>query len=142
MRPSFTSGVPEARVVRSDAEMTCERQFTAAAEGKTVHGGDHRAAETFEPIEHALAALAHLPSFDGGRFGQLTDVGARYESLFAHTREDDAAHRGVGIQFRDRDIEFADDHRVQRVEFVRPVDGDDGDAVILPFNEEGCVSHG
>src|SRR5947199_384527 len=68
----------------------------------------------------------------------LVDVAARGERLLPGAGDDDAADVVVGDRARDRLVQFRRELAVERVELVRPVQGEDRDAVRLLGEQVVC----
>ncbi len=72
--------------------------------------------------------------------GEPLHVTARAEGL-ARPRDDHATNRGILIDLQGGMEEIAPQREVQRVERVRPVQGDGGDSV-CPLKDQVLVGHG
>src|SRR4249919_1143007 len=86
----------KASVLGGDDDVAAHRQFTAAAQGKAVHRGDHRLANSIdliavgEPLLNSFVKRTAL--------GHLFDVGAGGEN-FLPAGDDEDADLAVLIQF-------------------------------------------
>ena len=86
-------GQTELRVLRSDSEMTSQRQLAAATSRDAVDRSNHGHAAIFDFVRKSLASFrnfaARVVSFSS--FGKFGDVGAGAEGFFTCTRQDDGA---------------------------------------------------
>ena len=73
-----------------------------------------------------------------GLVDHLLDVGAGGEGLLV-AGQHDRADRRVGLEIVERRGQFGDQRRVQRVERLRPVQGDDADRA-APLDEDVLVA--
>ncbi len=69
----------------------------------------------------------------------LLDVGAGGKGLFG-AGKDDGADGPVGVEGLQRGIELAHQHRIQRIERLRPVERDQAHAA-LRFDQQRLVTH-
>jgi hypothetical protein len=120
-------GLAEARRLARDADVARERQLAAAAETEAVNHGDDGLGEGIDGGEER-APGHHVALRDGGAPLELTDVGARDESLLARAGDDDDADGLVLAQLFERGRALGARLDVECVELLRPVDRDDGDA--------------
>ena len=95
-----------------------------------------------DPAEHALPQPADLDAVHRPHLRQLGDVGAGHERLFAHAGQDHAAHVVARGDLVHRRRQLADGLLVERVQLVRPVDGQRGDAVLDIEREVAVFGHG
>ncbi len=86
------------------------------------------------------AQRARLP-VGGALAADLSDVGAGDERLGAGTGEEHAADGALALDPAGRVVQLRDDRGVERVELVRPVDRDRGDAV-REIEEQRGIGHG
>ena len=109
--------------------MAGQGQLASASEGEAVHRGDHGLRKGFDPLVDRLAAQGLHPGPGGVESLQLRDVGPRHEGLFAGPGEHHDAHLGVVLKLGEELLQLLQHLVVQGVEFLRPVEGDPGDAV-------------
>src|SRR6185436_6802093 len=122
------------RGVRGNAEGARHRQLASAAERKSVDGGDDRLAERFDQIEHALARERAPPGAVGRVLRQLVDVGASDKRLLTGAGENYAMDLIVVLKGNEGLAKLVERPRVQRVEALRPLDRENGNAW-LTFDE-------
>ena len=117
-----------------------QRQLAAAAKGESIDGSDGGLGTRFESTEDDLARPGAPLRFQRRLAFQFRDVRARHERP-ARSGEQYRAHVVAGVRFVDGDPELGDRGIVQRVQLVRTVDRDRGDAV---GNVEGqeLIGHG
>ncbi|MCY1547698.1 hypothetical protein D9M68_837680 [compost metagenome] len=128
----------EAGVVGGVDEVAHQRQLAAAAQGVAGHCGDDRLA----PVADAVGGGEEVLEVDLRVLlvGHLLDVRPGGEGL-GRAGDDQAADPGVGFQAVQRLVEFGDQLAVQRVERLRPVQGDQADA-LAHLDQQGFVVHG
>ena len=77
--------------------MTTHRQFTAAAQSKSVYGCDDRFGTPLDAEEAILPPLGQLHGLFFAQFGELTDVGTGNEGLGTSTGKNYAADVRIGF---------------------------------------------
>ncbi len=126
--------------VGGDPNRARHREFAAAAEREPVDGGDHRFAETLDPIEERLSFARVFAAADRRLRRQLVDIRTGDEGAIARAREDQRAHRFVGAGLGDHLTQLVQRRPVQRVQHFRTVDRDNRDRAI-PIDEHLFVRH-
>ncbi len=108
-------GLAELGVFRRDANGAGHRRLAAAAERETIDGGDHRLAEIFHELEHALPETARFLGFDRRHMRQFADIRACDEGFVASAGENDAAYGGIVPGILERHTQILPGRRIQRV---------------------------
>ncbi|MNE41244.1 hypothetical protein D3C80_1353040 [compost metagenome] len=127
----------ESGVVTGQNEIAHQRQLTAAAQGETVDRRDDRLAA----VGYAVAVAEQVVDVDL-RIGQLRhflDVGTGGKGFF-RTGQDDAADVRVGFEAIEGLVQFADDLRIQRIQRLWTVEGDQANAAV-GFQQNRFVVH-
>ena len=136
-------GLTEARRVGGDDEVAHHRQFTAAAQRKAGHRGNHRFAHAEDRLPVAGDEVAAI-GFVEGHLRDARDVGAGSEGLFA-AGDDDAADGVVGIKDQQRGAQLVHQRIVQRIELLGAVQRDEAGAaaaVAANVGQDKGVGHG
>src|SRR5439155_700737 len=120
---------PQFRSNGGDPDVTGQGEFTAASEGEFVDRGDDRLVARRHRVSESPAHLRKTLHFEARQVRHLFDVRTGDERPVPRPREDDGADIRGHRQMLDRHRKFPQDRRVQRVQCVRAVDGDDGEAV-------------
>src|SRR5688572_31256939 len=113
----------ELRVLTCHPEMTSECQLQAATQCEPIHGGDYRFTHRFQKPERVLPLPPHLDTAEWRHLRQLRDVSPRDKGFFACSSQDDRAHCVILRHLFQGDAQLIHGFRIQRVEFVRAVDG-------------------
>jgi AcrR family transcriptional regulator len=119
-------GFGEKRPLTGDRQRRGFGDFAAAAEGKTVHGGDHRFPKRFQPRSEALAAhheIAHRhirTLLDAAR--KFMNVGAGGKGALPGPGQYDRAYRSVGFNHIEKCQKAIYQRIIQRVQFFRAVE--------------------
>src|SRR5690606_10488727 len=103
-------------------------QLAAAAEGEAVHRGDHGATGGLELPEDVLPTRRQRPRAYRVCLREFADVRASHERP-PRAGEQDPAYVVARLDLVHHLAQPANDLRVERVELVRTVDRDGGDAV-------------
>ena len=127
----------EPGVIAGQDEVAHQRQFTTTAQGKTVHSSDDRLAA----VGHAVAVAEQIVEVDlrVRQLGHFLDVGTGGEGFF-RAGQHDATDVRIGFQTIEGVVQFADDLRVQRVQRLRTVQGDQADTAV-GFQQNRFVTH-
>ncbi len=72
---------------------------------------------------------------------QFGDIGTGDERLRACAGDNQSPHRGVARHIAKQRVELGDHGRVQGVEFVGAIEGNEADAVVADIEQEGRKSH-
>ncbi len=135
-------GLAELGIVARQTHGAGHRQLAAAAECEAVDAGNHRLAKIFDGIHDGLPAMGVLLGRHRRLLRQLANVGARDECLLARAGQDGNADLGVIFNGREGVFELLHGGHVQRVEHLRPVNGDVGNLVLLFELDVLEVGHG
>ena len=114
-----------------DPDGASHRCLAAAAERKAIDRRDHRLAEIFNQIEHALTEAAGFLRLIGIDMCEFTDVSAGDEGLVARAGEDHAVHRRVGLCILEGSPQIGPGRRIERVEHLGPIDRHVGDRTLF-----------
>jgi len=93
------------------------------------------------PVGHAVTVAEQIVHVDlrVSQLGHFLDVGAGGKSLF-RTGEDDATNVRIRLQRIEGLVHFADQLRVQGIQRLRAVEGDQANAAV-GFEQNGFVRH-
>ncbi|MCY1441367.1 hypothetical protein D9M71_576800 [compost metagenome] len=127
----------ETGVVGGVYEVAHQRQLAAAAQRVAGDRGDDRLAPRGDAV--GLGEVVVVVDLRKLLVRQFLDVRAGGEGL-ARTGEDDAADLRIGLQAVEHLVEFADQLRVERIQRLGAVQGDQGDA-LLDLEQQGFVAH-
>ncbi|MCY1293700.1 hypothetical protein D9M70_429680 [compost metagenome] len=120
----------KARPVTGDRQMHGLGDLAAAAEGEPVDRGDDRLRKGFEPRRQPLAAadeIAHSRVYARSHaFRELVDIAACGKGTVAGAGDDHRADSVVHFDRVEKDHEPVDQLIVQRVEFLRAVEDEQG----------------
>ena len=129
-------GLTEAGRDRCDAEVACQRQLAAAAEGEAVDRSDRRPRDGGDAVQGAEERVADHPGLRWS--AELRDVGARREHALG-PGDDDRARR-LGDQRLGGSLELAEQLGGEGVDLA-VVEPDDGHAVVAALGDDeqrGC----
>src|SRR5699024_5091511 len=118
-----------------DEDIAHHRELAAPAQGEAADGGDDR----FAHIGQSRPAGEPVGLVRGGEVEvrHLLDVGTGGEGLVA-AGDDDRLDLVIGVERGGRIGDVGEHLQVERVERLRPVDGDRGDAGV-DIGEDGFV---
>lgn len=124
--PMSVAGLAQAGAARGDGQVRGDDELVSAAHRQTVHHGDHGLAAAPDRGDRAQGVHTGV---DQAFLGEFADVTARREGPAGSGQHHDAhvrTHRHL-IQQVGEAVELA---RAERVQGVRSVEGDPGDAVL------------
>ncbi|MNQ37581.1 hypothetical protein D3C85_511300 [compost metagenome] len=127
----------ESGVVASQDEVAHQRQLTTATQGKAVDRRDDRLAAVGDAV--AVAEQVVEVDLRVGQLGHFLDVGTRGKRLF-RTGQDDTADVRIRLETIEGLVQFADDLRVQRIQRLWTVEGDQANAAV-GFQQNRFVAH-
>ncbi len=133
-------GLAEPGAVAGNPDGTGHRQFTAAAEGKSINGGNDRFATIFDKVEHCLAACGEglaLVCVDDTEF---VDICAGGECFFTCAGQDHSADFQVSRQFKEHCFQIVEQPAIQRIHDLGPVERHGG-YVLIQVKVEMLVGH-
>ena len=130
----------ELRGLGRESQCAGHRQLAAAAEREAVNCRDDRLAEGLEQVEHVLAGQRVLAPAGRRLDTEFVDVGAGHERLVAGSGHDQHADGDVLLQFEDRPPQFVERLRIERVQHLGTIDGENRDGAI-PIDEKVVESH-
>ncbi|MNT15925.1 hypothetical protein D3C72_1510050 [compost metagenome] len=127
----------EPGIVRRQDEVTHHRQLAAAAQGKTGHRGNDRLA----PVGNAVGIAEQVVNVDLRvlQLGHFLDVGTSGKGL-GGTGQHHAADVRIALELVQGLVDLADDLRVQRVQRLRAVEGDQADLAV-DVQQDGFECH-
>ena len=128
----------ELRALPGDDEVERHRQLAAAAQGPAVDRGDHRLRDPANAIP--LADAVGEQHVDRRRARHLADVGARGERPLVAGHHD-RADAVVSVELLERFAQRVHDRAVERVQLLRPVEPDQGGALLgLALDEDELLA--
>ena len=110
----------------SDSDVTGQAQFTTTTQGEAVHCGNGGHGQRLQTIEGALRQLGVGPVLLNFCIGALAQVGTSDERA-PGSRNDEALHGLAFLQLLKQMIQLAKGLNVQRVQYLRTVDGQQAD---------------
>src|SRR5207248_4244768 len=128
----------EPRVLAGEDHVAGHRQLEASTQRVAVHRRDGGGRDVLDQRGQHMAQLAEFARLPGPHRSHLGDVRAGDEGALAGAGEDDDA--GVGA-LADRLGQLAQRLGVQRVQRLRPVDGDGRDGRLV-LDQDVLVGHG
>src|SRR5438093_10923106 len=129
--PQLYFRLPELRGLACDSDGARKRQLAPAAQRKSIDRADRRLPHRLQQMKNTLPEKRKFLAIDRCLQGQFADVRASHERLFSCAREDQRAHRRVIASVEQRMPQFFDGLAVQRIQHLRPVEGDVGNPVFL-----------
>ena len=139
--PELDLGLSEARGLAGDADVAGHGQLAPAAQGEAVDRRHHRLPALLQPPHHPLARARARLAVRRALRSDLPDVRARDERLGPGTGEEHASDIALALDPAGGVVQLRDDRGVERVELVRPVHRDRGDAV-REIEEQRGIGHG
>ena len=111
-------------------------RLIAAAQREAVDSSDDGQREALNHQENVVAQLAESLALGLGHRGHRANVGTGHEALVTGTGQDDAAD-GVLIDGLKGGLQISQNLRVQRVQRLRAVNGQDGNGVLNLSSNKG-----
>jgi hypothetical protein len=133
-------GLAQSRRVHGYAQRARHGQLAPPAQRVAIDGGDHGLAQGLEEVEHVLTPLGRHLGPERGLLGQLGDIGAGDEGLFARAGDDHGAHAVVVPNLQHGAPQLVHRGRVQGVETLGAIDGDCGDSLVAR-HQQVCGRH-
>jgi hypothetical protein len=130
----------ELRLLATDAQVEARRQQRRAAIGEPVDRADQRLRIVGDMPGNLAAPRLALGQRFGAHIRHLVDVGAGREGALAGAGDDDGLDRIILLEAGERVVDLAHQIEAQRVQFVRPVQGDEPDTV-EPLADDEVVCH-
>ncbi len=121
--------------------MAGHRKLEAAAQGVALDASDDRLAEGFDASHHRLPAARERQRLYRACARELLDVGTCDEGFIARPCEDEDAHFRLVLGLGEGAVELGDGQTIERVEFLRAIDGDAADGTLL-FDPQVAKGHG
>ena len=94
----FHFGLAQLGGLTGDANRAGKRQFTAAAQRKSVNHTNGRFSHRLQQMENALAVQRKLFAIHRSLHRQFADIRARHKGFFARARQNQHAHAGVIVR--------------------------------------------
>ena len=134
--------LPELRVRRANAHRARHRQLQPAAQRETVHRGHRRLPHGLQAPKDTPARAAQSRASSGDSSRQFVDIGAGHEGLFAGAGQRSARESPDRSRTR-RKASSSSHHRrrIERVQLLRPVDGDERNTVRSGLKHNVVVGH-
>src|SRR6266849_4634097 len=129
--PEFHFRLPKFRPLAGDSDGARKRPLAAATERKSIDRTDRGLAHRFQQMENALAEEREFLAVDRCLQRQLADIRACDERFFSRARKDQYAHGLVLARVEQRVLQLFHLLAVQRMQHLRPVEGDVRNPVFL-----------
>jgi hypothetical protein len=110
--------------VRRDTNVRGECELCSATQGQPIDRGDYRFRHALHPKGEALTGVNERGCLVEGKVAHFADVAPCYESAIAGSGQNDDPNSWIRIKGFKRGLEFPQGRRVDRIESIRPVDGE------------------
>ena len=135
-RPTFTSVIAKRAAVLATHRSQGLRDHPAAGKRHTVHRGDRRLGNGNVVAWHREHVAWRHAELSVHHFLQIAGT----EGFFAGAGQDGNTQGGIMLETIPGGKQALSDIQPKRIAALRPIERDDGDAVIARF-EQHCVSH-